>query len=129
MAIQSMYPRTLNQYREAGVAIGKFVYATSGNTWTRVSDLKEICHPNMNVSRTTTGVNVLSFEPCRLASVLHCFISAGVTTFASQRNARPDAITETQAKNGSCALSIYDNTQLADPTDGAVLTVILEQAK
>lgn len=128
--IKSQYTKGIgHQYRDNGVSVGKFVYSTGTSTWSKYSTLNNICHPNMNISRTTLGEHILSFETCRLASVEYAAIDPRVTTFESLRTVRISHITEAEAQAGSCALNTYSASALADPTDGSVLTVILNQAK
>lgn len=131
--LKGMFTRFGSQYRDACTAVIKFSFRDSDDTWVRVNTGtgnagRDGNHPDISVADAGTGLATLTYPKCRQICVESTSIDALASTAASQRVVHHGAGTVAQAAAGSLPLYIYqyDGTNgitLADPVDGAILTV------
>jgi hypothetical protein len=125
---KSMFPRLFGQFKEGGIFRGHFTFTDSDDSWAPVT---AETYNGFTVADGGTGVVVVSFPKCKQLEVLHASVRETVGTAANIRLVELPPITDAVAKAGTFTLNLYTNgteavaPALADPVDGAVLSLVL----
>lgn len=129
--LRFLWQRWGTQWREPGLVSSKFVFTDSDDSWAaqNTSDAED-CSPHLAAADAGTGLVTLTFPPCRHAVILSAHIDGlDPDDPTDMRSVHIPHITPTQARLGTCTLSIVnvetDPLVMADPVDGAVLTVVM----
>jgi hypothetical protein len=117
------FSRLFHQFRDPAFICGRFQYATSGTTWTKLTTTQQTSHNSLAVTRRNTGLGTLTFPPCRQACITTAYLEPLGDTIASVFEVKFKLLTPS---TGTVDFVIHDNSAtaaIADAPDGGILVV------
>lgn len=117
------FSRLFHQFRDPAFICGRFQYATSGTTWTKLTTTQQTSHNSLAVTRRNTGLGTLTFPACRQACITTAYLEPLGDLIANCFDVKFKLLTPSTGTIDFTINSLGNPPAIADAPDGGILVI------